>query len=257
LVSFIEPNIISGILPDEVASIHSRYAHDMPKNMTDAIDKLLSAAVQARREKRPDDARRDLVEAVALARAGNNRNALARAVTELGRIERDVGHADAALALYLEAAAIYREQRDDLKLAHTVRHVGDIHQDAGRPSEAEPCFQEAITIYRANPDTPALDMANALRPLALLKDDAGDFDEADRLWHNAKELYASVKAFPGVAECAGRQALLALRRDDPERARRLLAEATAAAEKSGDYNSVRYVNEVRTRISRQGRSPNL
>jgi len=218
-------------------------------NMTDAIDKLLSAAAQARREKRSADARRDLLEAVALARSGNDRGVLARAVTELGRIERDTGHTDAALASYQGAAAIYRKQGDVLKLAHAIRHLGDIHQDAGRPAEAEPCFQEAIAIYRANPDTPALDMANALRPLALLKDGAGQLDGADCLWDGAKELYAAVKVFPGVAECAGRQAILARRREDFERARSLRAEATAAAENSGDYNSVRYVNEVRASIS--------
>jgi tetratricopeptide (TPR) repeat protein len=217
--------------------------------MTDAIDKLLSAAAQARKEKRSADARRDLLQAVELARSASDRTALARAVTELGRIERDLGHAEAALASYQEAAAIYREQGDALKLAHTIRHVGDILQDAGRPAEAEPCFREALALYRAHPDTPALDMANALRPLALLKNNAGDFDEADRLWNGAKELYAAVKVFPGVAECAGRQALLARRREDLERARRLLAEATAAAENSGDSNSVRYVNEVRASIS--------
>jgi tetratricopeptide (TPR) repeat protein len=214
-----------------------------------AIEDLLTAAARARREKRHADARRDLTEAVVLARAGNHRTEWARALTELGRIERDMGHADAALASYEEAAAMYREQGNALKLAHTIRHVGDIHQDAGRPAQAEPYFQQAIAIYRANPATPALDMANALRPLALLKDEAGEFDEADHLWDGAKELYASVNVLPGVAECAGRLALLARRRENPERARRMLAEATAAAETSGDYNSVRYVNEVRTWIS--------
>jgi tetratricopeptide (TPR) repeat protein len=216
--------------------------------MTDAIDKLLTQAAQARRDKRPVDARRDLTEAIALARAGNDR-ALACAVTALGRIERDMGHADAALASYQEAAAIYREQGNALKLAHTIRHIGDIHQGAGRPAQAEPCFQQAIAIYRANPEKPALDMANALRPLALLKDDAGEFDEADRLWDSAKELYASAKVLPGVAECSVRLALLARRRQDPARARHMLEEAIAAAESSGDYNSMRYVNEVRARIS--------
>jgi hypothetical protein len=53
--------------------------------MPDAIEKLLSAAAQARGEKRSADARRDLVDAVARARAKNDRGTLARAVTELGR----------------------------------------------------------------------------------------------------------------------------------------------------------------------------
>jgi tetratricopeptide (TPR) repeat protein len=218
--------------------------------MTAQFEKLLSSAAQARREKRSADAHRDLVEAVALARAASDRSELARAITELGRIERDLGHSDAALALYTESAAIYREQGNALKLAHTIRHLGDIHQDARRPAQAEPCFREAIAIYSAHPEAPALDVANALRPLALLRDDAGDFEEADRLWETAKNLYASVNVLPGVAECAGRLALLARRNEDPQRARSMLAEATAAAEGSGDYNSVRYINEVRTSISR-------
>jgi tetratricopeptide (TPR) repeat protein len=217
--------------------------------MTEVIDKLLTQAAQARREKRPADARQDLLTAVALAREGNDPVELARAVTELGRIERDLGHADAAVTMYLEAAEIYRAEGNALKLAHSVRHIGDIHQDAGRPAQAEPFFHEALAIYRANPETLTLDMANAVRPLALLKDDAGEFDEAHRLWEEAKTLYASVNVLPGVAQCAGRMALLARRREDPERARQMLEEASAAAESSGDYNSVRYVNEVRTRIS--------
>ena len=193
------------------------------QQMTAEIDGLLACAAQARREKRPADARQNLLSAVAIARAGNDHTELARAVTELGRIERDLGQSDAALVLYQEAATIYREQGNALKLAHTVRHVGDIHQDAGRSAQAEPFFEEALTIYRANPQAPALDVANALRGLALLEDDAGDFDEADRLWEAAKTLYESVNVLPGVAECAGRLALLARRREDTERARRMLA----------------------------------
>jgi tetratricopeptide (TPR) repeat protein len=217
--------------------------------MTDAIEKLLTQAAQARREKRLADAHRDLVEAVSIARHTHNRRELARAVTELGRIDRDMGNRDAALAAYQETAAIYRELGDELKLAHTIRHVGDIHWDAKRAGAAEPCFHEALALYATHPETPPLDLANAVRPLALLKDDAGESEEADRLWEEAKNLYASVNVLPGVVECAGRLALLARRREDPERARRMLAEASAAAETSGDYNSVRYVNEVRTWIS--------
>jgi tetratricopeptide (TPR) repeat protein len=217
--------------------------------MTDAIKKLLTQTARARHEKCLADARRDLVEAVSIARHTNDRRELARAVTELGRIDRDMGNRDAALAAYQEAAAIYRELGDELKLAHTVRHVGDIHWEAKRASAAEPCFHEALALYATHPETPPLDLANAVRPLALLKDDIGESEEADRLWEEAKNLYASVNVLPGVVECAGRLALIARRRQDPERARRMLAEASAAAKASGDYNSVRYVNEVRTWIS--------
>jgi len=217
--------------------------------MAETINKLLADAAQARREKRPADAHHDLLEAVELARAEQDQRTLARTLTELGRIERDLGQSEAALTSYEAAAGIYRRLGDELKLAHTVRHVGDIHQDAGRASAAEPCFVEALALYRAHAQTPPLDLANALRPLAMLKHDAGNFNDAERLWEEAKSLYESVNVLPGVAGCAARLALIARRNEDPERARQMLAEATAAAEKSGDHNSIRYVNEVRTRIA--------
>lgn len=217
--------------------------------MAGTIDKLLADASQARREKRPADAHHDLLEAVALARAAADQRTLARTLTELGRIERDLGQREAALTSYEAAAAIYRRLGDDLKLAHTVRHMGDIHQDAGRASQAEPFLLEALALYRANPQAPPLDLANALRPLAILRHDAGNFSEADRLWDEAKGLYASVNVLPGVAGCAARLALIARHNEDLERAQQMLAEATAAAEASGDFNSIHYVNEVRTRIA--------
>jgi tetratricopeptide (TPR) repeat protein len=217
--------------------------------MSETIDQLLAQAKTARREDRLDDARRDLLDAVILARAGSDRADLARAVTELGRIERDMLNREEACGYYGEAARMYRDQGDMLKCAHSIRHCGDIFAERCRMDDAERCYHEAVAMYRADPHAPPLDVANALRPLALLKHDAGKSDEADPLWQEAKSLYASVNVLPGVAECAARQALLARRAENVERARQMLAEATAAAEASGEYNSIRYVNEVKTWIA--------
>jgi tetratricopeptide (TPR) repeat protein len=217
--------------------------------MTESLENLLASAEQARREKRLPDARRDALAAVALAEQADDSESTARAITLWARSERDLGDKEVALRAYKKAATIYRDRRDALHLAHTLRHLGDIHQDAKRAAEAEPLFREALEIYRAHPEAPPLDLANALRPLALLQHDAGNFDEADQLWEEAKNLYAQVNVLPGVAECAGRLALIARQRENPERARQMLAEASTAARDSGDYNSQRYVNEVRTWIS--------
>jgi tetratricopeptide (TPR) repeat protein len=217
--------------------------------MTESLENLLASAEQARREKRLPDARRDALAAVALAEQADDSESTARAITLWARSERDLGDKEVALRAYKKAATIYRDRRDALHLAHTLRHLGDIHQDAKRAAEAEPLFREALEIYRAHPEAPPLDLANALRPLALLQHDAGNFDEADQLWEEAKNLYAQVNVLPGVAECAGRLALIARQRENPERARQMLAEASTAAQDSGDYNSQRYVNEVRTWIS--------
>jgi tetratricopeptide (TPR) repeat protein len=218
--------------------------------MTDSIDQLLTHAAQARRENRPADARIALVEAVAQARGAHDAQILARALKALGRIERDLNHRDAALQHYEEAAALERANAaDPLSLAQTIRHLGDVHQNSGRLAQAEPLYLEALAIYRAHPEAPALDLANAVRPLALLKEATGHDDEAAELWNEARNIYATQEIFPGVAECAAHQALIANRRKDAARAQQLLAEATEAAQKSGDENSIRNLNEIRAKIT--------
>jgi len=137
----------------------------------------------------------------------------AQELKRLGQVERGLGHHDAALALYEQAVAICRAVDDPLLLAHTIRHVGDIHQDAGRLDLAGPCYEEALTIYRANPQTSPLDLANTVRPFALLKEQKGAVEEAARLWAEARDLYASVNVAAGVAECSAR--LVRLGRETP------------------------------------------
>ena len=160
--------------------------------MTAASLTLLWRAHQARRENRLADARRDLVDAVAICRREQVASDLAFAVKRLGQIERDLGNLDAALALYEEAAAIYRERDDALNLAHTIRHVGDIHHDRGRGGPAERCYDEALTLYRRSRGTRRSDLANAVRSMALQKERTGDLEHARALWKEARDLYASL-----------------------------------------------------------------
>jgi tetratricopeptide (TPR) repeat protein len=176
--------------------------------MSDKLNKLLNDATQARRENRQADAKRILVEAVELCRTSENRSDLAKALTELGQIERDLQNNEAALEHYEEALAIYRAEGDALKIAHTVRHVGDIHQHEGHRELAEPCYREALKIYRSHERTSPLDLANAIRGLAILTFDAGESDEAKLLWQEARDLYAGVDVAAGVAESTRRLALL-------------------------------------------------
>ncbi len=176
--------------------------------MSDAAVKLMEQADQARREKRLADAHRDLTEAVALCRRTGARPELVRALKGLGQIERDQGRGDAARPLYEEAVALCREEGQPLPLAHTVRHLGDIHRGAGRPELAEPCYREALALYRGDGRTAPLDLANAIRPLAILKGDAGEAEEACRLWEEAKGLYAAADVPQAVAECSARLARL-------------------------------------------------
>jgi tetratricopeptide (TPR) repeat protein len=176
--------------------------------MSEVSDDLVRRASQARREHRFTDAKRDLVEAVEVCRKAGSRVELARALTSLGQIERDLQNNAAAREQYEEAVAIYREEGDALKLAHTVRHLGDIHRHEGHGELAEPCYREALNLYRGDEQTPPLDLANAIRGFAILKGDSGEVKEATLLWQEAKELYAAVKVEAGVAESSRRLALL-------------------------------------------------
>ncbi len=107
----------------------------------------------------------------------------------------------------MQAADLSRNQSDLLLLAHIIRHVGDIHWDMGDADLAEPCFEEALELYRANAPPPG-DLANALRPMALLKEAAGDKAAAYDLWDEARELYEKADVDAGVEECARRMAAL-------------------------------------------------
>jgi tetratricopeptide (TPR) repeat protein len=177
--------------------------------MSNETDQLLKQAFQARREHRLDDAKRDLNAAVDLCRGAGVRADLAKALTGLGQIERDLKHGEVAQQHYEEAVAIYRVEGDALRLAHTIRHVGDIHQDEGHLDLAEPCYHEALAIYRSHEQTAPLDLANTNRGLALLKGDTGEHAQARLLWEEARDLYAAVDVEAGVAESSRRLAQLA------------------------------------------------
>jgi tetratricopeptide (TPR) repeat protein len=176
--------------------------------MSALSDNLIRQASQARRERRLTDAKRDLVKAVDLCRTAGTPIELAMALTGLGQIERDLQDSDAARGRYEEAVSIYRAEGDALKLAHTIRHVGDIHRHEGHRELAERCYREALNLYRSNQRTPPLDLANAIRGLAILQGDAGEVQEARLLWEEARQLYSAVKVEPGVAESSRRLALL-------------------------------------------------
>ena len=173
---------------------------------SDEIIDLMRQANRFRFEN-PSEARRRYTDAIEGSREPELKRELIRALKGLGQVERDAGNLSSALSLYEEAVTHCRANGDALLLAHTVRHVGDIHQDMNRDDLAEPCYREALGIYRSSePDR--LDLANAVRPLALLKENAGEIAEAKQLWAEARDLYSMSNVPQGVKECTRRLKLL-------------------------------------------------
>jgi hypothetical protein len=77
-----------------------------------------------------------------------------------------------------------------------------VHQDLDRMPQAEACYSEALSLYRETRTVRALDLANAVRPYALLKERTGRTTEARELWTEAHALYARVNARAGIDESA-------------------------------------------------------
>lgn len=124
---------------------------------------------------------------------------------ESARTARNAGRADEAERAYAAAAERARAANDPLALAHALRHLSDLTRERGASDEALTSSAEAVAIYRTQPES-RLDLANALRLNALALDLAGRAAEAEPLWHEARDLYASSGIAAGVQEADGRLA---------------------------------------------------
>jgi len=158
-----------------------------------------------------------------------------------------IGNYAYILTCKLRVAAL-RKTVDPLGFAHALRHLGDAHAYAGQTSRARACYLEALSTYRSQRDRRPLDLANAIRSLAALDDETDATEEAERLWREAHDLYVSLNVPGGVAESAGRLALLAWRRGDRQESRDCLADAVAAANTGDDPEARQYVREVSAQI---------
>jgi tetratricopeptide (TPR) repeat protein len=145
---------------------------------------------------------------VARLREANDPEGLARALRTLGELERRLPDLAASLEHYQEAVELMRHGNDHFRLAHTIRHLGDVLHDAGRGAEASSCYEEAIAIYRGYEGAPPLDVANALRSLAVLRQEQSDTHEALLLWRDVHRRYEALGIAEGVAESSRRIARL-------------------------------------------------
>ena len=112
----------------------------------------------------------------------------------------------AARRCYEESVALLRDVGEPLTLAHTIRHLGDVYHEQGRPELAEPCYEEALALYREHGKGPSLDLANAIRSLAVLR-----WEQTRALWKEARDLYTPLRIEPGIKESTARLEALSAR----------------------------------------------
>ncbi|MDE0260416.1 MAG: tetratricopeptide repeat protein [Gammaproteobacteria bacterium] len=143
----------------------------------------------------------DLVRACEISRQAGASKELSAALGKLGHVALDLGHPDKARTLFEESVAAARDAGDPLRLAHAVRHLGQVNQRLGRLDSAGLCYEEALDLYDRDGTAHPLDHANALRPMALLREELGDAEGARHLWRRAAKLYRAAGVEEGVREC--------------------------------------------------------
>lgn len=169
---------------------------------SEALEQRLDDARAARREGKYDDAHRLALQVANISRSDHRRTHLITALKLLGQVERDRDNLDAALPYLYEAVAQARLVDAPDLLAHTVRHLGDLYQDLNRFHKAQYCYAEAMKLYEDNPGTHDLDLANTIRPLAILFERTGKKANAATYWRAAMSLYELAGIEEGVLECS-------------------------------------------------------
>ena len=81
-----------------------------------------------------------------------------------------------------------------------MRHLGDLQRHAGQLDAAEAAYVEALALYRKHAQPGSLDFANAMRRMALLREQQDRRPEALAAWRETRELYDAVGLEDGVTE---------------------------------------------------------
>jgi len=165
---------------------------------------LLEQGRNAKRAHRLEDAKSSFQQALGESAQSDDSALRAKVFEELAYVERSLRDLDAAREHYLQSSEIYRSLDNPLKTAHTMRHAADILREQKKTGQAASLYFEALEIYRSQKETLPLDLGNAIRGFALLKEDIGDRVQALSLWGEARDIYQLVGIDAGISESAAR-----------------------------------------------------
>ena len=129
---------------------------------------------------------------------------LAKELRQRGESARRLDPATARKC-YEQAVELFRGMGEPLVLAHVVRHLGDVYLEQDCAELAEPCYHEARDLYRSQGDNSSLDLANAIRSLAMLR-----WQQSKALWREAQALYIKLNVESGKDESKARIAALSM-----------------------------------------------
>ena len=120
---------------------------------------------------------------------------------------RRQGRLSDATALYEEAAESFQAEQQPQRWAHALRHAAEFALRAGDGVASLRDARVVLEYYRSTPPT-TLEMANALRVMAMAEAAAGETDNAMEHWNEARGLYLNAGVADGVLEADRHVALL-------------------------------------------------
>lgn len=178
--------------------------------MRHRADDLLERAAWAQRQGRLEQAGKDIRQAIRLYQQIGDHRALAHAFRQLADVERALNNHAAAEQYYAQAIQLLREEHDFVHLAQAIRHLGDLYMEDGKVAAALPCYQEVLGLYDSLACASPLEIAHAMRKLALCAERTGDIRTAAELWKQVRELYLDMQIDSAVSEVSRRIARLGM-----------------------------------------------
>ncbi len=171
---------------------------------------FLDQGEDRRRAGEPDAARRCFAEAISAFHADCDLAGEAQALARQAQLARDAGDLDWAQHDQQAAIALLRQAGDGHALAFALRNAGDIFLEQGDQDHAAAALAESFVLYEASPDADGLEIADAVRSVALLAEALEEPEQALMMWQDARERYAeAAEGAAGLAEADAHIAALA------------------------------------------------
>jgi len=177
--------------------------------------------------------------AVSAAVAVGDREAQARALSDLGRLHRRQGRLDEAAGTYRQALTLYADLGDRAAEAVALRNLGSVHWRLGDYRQAADHYERAWSNYRTLGDEAG--QADASVQLGLVDARLGDEPQATKRLRSALELYALLGDRFSEAYVLSLLARLSQHPADLDRAAAHLEQSLAAVRQAGDRTAEAYV----------------
>lgn len=178
-------------------------------------------------------ARQHLDESLKLAKANNDRAAMAEALGRLGRIAEDSGDFESAKQYVEESLSLAREAGDKPALAYAYRNLGNLVASFAKYDEAEAAYRESLTLTRELNDASgtAASLGNLGRVLYRLPEPR--YAEARQLYAEANALNRQSNNRQGLSVGLCNVGIIAYRQGDYAEARNLQQESLQIAREIG------------------------